>query len=55
MGPIMDCVGMERIRIGLLKGRDCYKTALTLAVSAIVAKETDRLPRDVKKSSAVLD
>ena len=39
----MHRVGMERIRIEILKGGDRYKTALTPAASAILAKETDGL------------
>ena len=46
----MHYVGVERIRIGILKGGHCYKTALTLAALAIIAKEKDRLPRDVTKT-----
>ena len=43
---------MEMIRIGILKRGDCYKTALTLAASAIVAEETDGLPRNVNKTGS---
>ena len=48
----MHSVGMEMIRIGILKRGDCYKTALTLTASAIVAEETDGLPRNVNKTGS---
>ena len=41
---------MERIKIEILEGGDRYKTALTPAASAILAKEKDGLPMDVDKT-----
>ena len=46
----MHRVGMERIRIEILKGEDLYETALTPAASAILAEEKDGLPREVDKT-----
>ena len=48
----MHRVGMERIRIEILKKGDRYKTAPTPAASAILAEGKDGLPREVDKTGS---